>query len=204
LDSLHCISIVAKNYIINYIVSIKSLITRLLKMKESTKAVMGQPKKYKPEYAQELIKYFSIPAYQESPSADGTDKKYLPNVFPTFERFSANIMVTQKTMTNWYNAKYPEDYEDQKLALTPKYPEWREAYDIAKSLQAANLTEGGMTGAYVSSFANKAAVNLIQWRDKQEIELKADIKSDVKSITREMSNEEAALAYQSMCENKDD
>lgn len=164
-------------------------------MKESTKPVIGQPSKYKTEFAQQIVEYFSVEPFREIETADKTNVNFIPNKFPTFARFSANIMVSQKTMHNWYNAIFPEDYEDKELALTHCNPEWREAYDIAKSLQEANLTEGGMTGAYNSSFANKAAVNLCQWRDKQEIELKAEVKADIRKMTRDMTAEDAAIAY---------
>ena len=178
-------------------------------MKESTTATPGQPKKYKPEFAQQLIKYFTVEPYKTMATADGCNLNYLPNKFPTFARFSADIMVTQKTMHNWYNALHPEDYdgvddEGKSLALTPVLPEWREAYDIAKGLQEANLTEGAMSGAYNPTFAGKAAVNLIQWRDKQEIELKAEIKADIQAITSEMTAEDAAIAYAKLVKGDDE
>lgn len=123
----------------------------------------GRPTDYRPEYCEEIVKFFGIDPVAVVPGLDrdGNPKDILvPNRFPTFERFATNIGVTAKTLQRWAEEKE----EDGSL----KHPEFCLAYAQAKDMQGANLVEGGMGGTYAGAFTVIAAKNFLGWRDKQD------------------------------------
>ena len=140
-------------------------------------------------------------AYTTRDSSDATSVNFIPNKFPTLARFAADIGVGQKTLSNWYRAVHPETHPN---AGELAYPEWRTAYEACKSKQESLLIEGTMCGAYNAAFASKVAVNLMQWKDKVDIELKAEIKADIQSITADMTAEDAAIAYAKLLKADDE
>ena len=153
----------------------------------------GRPTKYKPEFCQQMIDYFSISPYEESKDNQGKSV-FKPNKFPTLERFAAShLKVTTVTLHNWATEK---DSEGE-----PVRADFFEVYNMCRAMQSANLQEGAMSGAYQASFAGKAATNILNWRDKQEVDVKADIKTDIKQIQSDMTAEEAARYYQDMLKN---
>lgn len=123
----------------------------------------GQPTKYKPEYCQQLIDYFSIEPLeiireQETIGTDG-DKyisRRLPQRFPWFEGFARKIGVHRNTLKNWCN----------------EYPEFAEAYETAKDLQREFLVDIGLSGATSASFAIFTMKNVCGWRDERDLKLK--------------------------------
>ena len=157
--------------------------------------------KYENEYPQKLFEYFTQHgAYREIENSDKTNINLVPNKFPTIERFALMIGVTSRTLRNWRDAIYLDDHPQ---AGEYKYPEWRNAFDAAQDAQMAMMNEGAFSGAYNAAWAAKFATNIMGWKDKQEVELKANIKSDVRQISKDMSAEDAALAYQEMCKGND-
>ena len=125
----------------------------------------GRPTDYRPEYCEEIIKFFSIDPAVAVPGVDrdGNPRDIMvPNRFPTFERFATNIGVTSRTLQNW------SEETDERGNLV--HPEFFRAYAQAKDLQGANLVEGGMGGTYSGPFTVLAAKNLMTWRDKQDLE----------------------------------
>ena len=123
----------------------------------------GQPTKYKPEYCQQLIDYFSIEPLgdireQETIGAEGSKyvSRRLPQRFPWFEGFARKIGVHRNTLKNWCN----------------EHPEFAEAYETAKDLQREFLVDIGLSGATSASFAIFTMKNVCGWRDERDLKLK--------------------------------
>lgn len=123
----------------------------------------GQPTKYKPEYCQQLIDYFSIEPLeiireQEITGTDGGKyvSRRLPQRFPWFEGFARKIGVHRNTLKNW----------------CAEHPEFAEAYETAKDLQREFLVDIGLSGATSASFAIFTMKNVCGWRDERDLKLK--------------------------------
>lgn len=123
----------------------------------------GQPTKYKPEYCQQLIDYFSIEplkivAEQKIIGPEGGKyvSRRLPQRFPWFEGFARKIGVHRNTLKNWCN----------------EHPEFAEAYETAKDLQREFLVDIGLSGATSASFAIFTMKNVCGWRDERDLKLK--------------------------------
>lgn len=123
----------------------------------------GQPTKYKPEYCQQLIDYFSIEPLeiireQEITGTEG-DKyvsRRLPQRFPWFEGFARKIGVHRNTLKNW----------------CAEHPEFAEAYDTAKDLQREFIVDVALSGAAPPSFAIFTMKNVCGWRDERDLKLR--------------------------------
>ena len=123
----------------------------------------GQPTKYKPEYCQQLIDYFSIEPLevireQEITGTEGGKyvSRRLPQRFPWFEGFARKIGVHRNTLKNWCN----------------EHPEFAEAYETAKDLQREFLVDIGLSGATSASFAIFTMKNVCGWRDERDLKLR--------------------------------
>ena len=123
----------------------------------------GQPTKYKSEYCQQLIDYFSIEPLEiirEQEITDTEGGKYisrrLPQRFPWFEGFARKIGVHRNTLKNWCT----------------EHPEFAEAYETAKDLQREFLVDIGLSGATSASFAIFTMKNVCGWRDERDLKLK--------------------------------
>jgi hypothetical protein len=123
----------------------------------------GQPTKYKPEYCQQLIDYFSIEPLevireQEIIGTEGGKyvSRRLPQRFPWFEGFARKIGVHRNTLKNWCN----------------EHPEFAEAYETAKDLQREFLVDIGLSGATSASFAIFTMKNVCGWRDERDLKLR--------------------------------
>lgn len=130
----------------------------------------GQPTKYKPEYCQQLIDYFSIEPLEiirEQEITDTEGGKYisrrLPQRFPWFEGFARKIGVHRNTLKNW----------------CAEHPEFAEAYETAKDLQREFLVDIGLSGATSASFAIFTMKNVCDWRDERDLKLKKAKEGDI-------------------------
>jgi len=123
--------------------------------KKSRKGVGGRPTKYKPEYCQKIIDYFSIDV-EEYKSGE---KKY-----PTFIDFAHSINVSDESMNRWKE----------------KYPEFRGAYKKAKKLLESFFIQAGMQGAVNTTFAIFYSKNCLGWKDKQEIDQSVNLAGSLK------------------------
>ena len=126
----------------------------------------GRPPKFKDEFADMLLAFFSQPPTKEITIRDKSGNEtvqILPNTFPTLARFATNIGVTRETLHDWATAKNPDGLY--------KHPIFSYAYKKAKDLQEANLVEGTISGAYNSTFAIFTAKNVLGWRDKVDQEI---------------------------------
>lgn len=120
----------------------------------------GRPTKYKPEYCEEIVGYFSAKPFDEVETPYGPKK--VANPMPTFHKFAQFIGVNEDTVVEWVKA------EDKDGNL--KYPEFSAAYKRAKELQKWFLIENGLNGVYNATFAIFTAKNITDMRDKTEID----------------------------------
>lgn len=123
----------------------------------------GQPTKYKPEYCQQLIDYFSIEplkivAEQKIIGTEGGKyvSRRLPQRFPWFEGFARKIGVHRNTLKNW----------------CAEHPEFAEAYETAKDLQREFIVDVALSGAAPPSFAIFTMKNVCGWRDERDLKLR--------------------------------
>ncbi len=107
-----------------------------------------RPTKYRPEYCQMIIDFFSVDSYKTHVDEERNDTG-LPAKFPTVERFADSIGVVTNTVYNW----------------SKKHPEFLHSLKRAINLQKTVLIEGSMAGLYQSPFNIFAAKNLIGWTD---------------------------------------
>ena len=126
---------------------------------------IGRPTRYKPEYCQEIIKFFDIEPHFETPVVitykDGTTKeevKFIPSDLPLLSAFANKLKTHRSTIFRW----------------AKKHKEFRNALKRAKDCQREILITNGLKGLYSTSFAIFTAKNLIGWRDKTEVSGDAD------------------------------
>ena len=119
----------------------------------------GRPSKYKEEYIQKMLDFFSISPYEEvvvkKVSKKGDlfeEKQYIGCDFPTFSKFAVEIGVSRDTLSEWNN----------------KHEEFSVAYKKCKELQRNILIVNGLKGYYNTAFACFTAKNVTDMRDKQE------------------------------------
>ena len=131
--------------------------------KQTEQPEPGQPTKYKSEYCQQLIDYFSIEPLeiireQEIIGSEGGKyiSRRLPQRFPWFEGFARKIGVHRNTLKNW----------------CAEHPEFAEAYDTAKDLQREFIVDVALSGAAPPSFAIFTMKNVCGWRDERDLKLK--------------------------------
>lgn len=132
----------------------------------------GRPTDYKPEYAQQLLEFFSKDQFTKrvvkSESTFGkngqkTEYMILAEDLPTFQGFAKKIGVAYFTLRTWAEDKL-EDGE------TPRHPEFSEAYARAQDMQHEMLVVLGLNGLYNPVFAKFIAQNYTEMRDKQAID----------------------------------
>lgn len=93
--------------------------------------VYGKPKTYRKEYCQSIVEYFRAADSWEINYDLKQSGKVLPkSKLPTFERYAADLGISIPTLYLWRTT----------------YPEFAEAYAIAKDLQKAFLMELGAAG----------------------------------------------------------
>jgi len=113
------------------------------KKKLVKKKPVGRPTKYKPEYCQAIIDYFNIPTH----NIDGK-----PNTPPYIFRFCLSIGISKECLHDW----------------VAKYPEFSDAYRIAKEMQKELMVNNALTGDYNAAFAWRAMMNMHDWREKSD------------------------------------
>ena len=114
----------------------------------------GRPSKYKPEYCDQIIAFFSVAPNRKEVmevstsqgvsakggTSDFRKEKYVlvPNDPPFFEDFATSIGVSDDTIVNW----------------AKKYPEFLAAYNKSKFLQKRFLIINGLAGCYPPAGCN--------------------------------------------------
>lgn len=125
-------------------------------MSEETKP--GRPSKYKHEYCEQLIEYFSVEPYREVLKKIVTkqgDVIEVPeneaNDMPTLAGFAISIGVHRDTLLEW----------------SKEYPEFSGAYKRAIDFQENFLVTNGNKGLINPAFGIFTAKNILKWKDKQ-------------------------------------
>jgi hypothetical protein len=126
------------------------------------KSNAGAPTKYKEEYCQGIIDYFTVQpqqvVYKKSYFADGTLKSEepvtLPAQLPTFQGYADTIGVHIDTLNEWCKI----------------HEEFSESYARAKQLQEKIWLVNGMSNLYNSQFAQFFGKNCLGYKDKTEVE----------------------------------
>ena len=107
---------------------------------------IGRPTKYRPEFCQQIIEFFTLDPYTLFLDEKGNPTG-LPPKFPTFERFAYSIGIVKQTLYDW----------------SKKHAEFMDAIKKAKELQKTFLIESSMAGIYDTAFSIFAAKNLMNW-----------------------------------------
>ena len=132
---------------------------------------LGRPSKYKPEYCQKIIEYFTQDLYTERVKSRITSKsgsvcenlELLPNAPKWFGSFAYSIGTTQVTLRSW----------------TKTQPEFLSAFTRAKELQHEHIRSLGNMGLFNSNFATFTMKNISDWRDKKDLELSGKVDSQI-------------------------
>jgi hypothetical protein len=112
----------------------------------------GAPTKYKPEYCQEIVAFFDKEPTTQEKAETGLV------IFPTFERFAANINVHISTLEEWVKV----------------YEEFSLSYKKCKEMQKAFLIQAGLNGLYAPAAFCFVAKNCTDMRDQTDVKLKVE------------------------------
>lgn len=123
--------------------------------KEIKKRPAHRPSLYDEKYIDEMLEYFSIEPYEISP----TGKRQATDI-PTFAGFCSKIGIHRETLLNW----------------TEVHEKFFDAYKKCKDLQEQWLAVNGNAGLINPAFAIFTAKNILNWRDKKEIEVSGSVK----------------------------
>lgn len=122
----------------------------------------GRPTKYKEEYCQKIIKFFSRDhtkvLIDTVTYKNGTIKEVereVANTLPTFERFAFEIGVNRDTLREWRD----------------RHKMFSASYKRAKGLQKDMIIDLGLRGLYNATFSIFTAKNVTDMRDKGEIDV---------------------------------
>lgn len=132
----------------------------------------GRPTKYKPEYCQQIIDYFSNnDAYEIlEHESDETRRKAFLNRPITIYGFAQKIGVDVDTVANWANARDENGKLDN--------PDFFGAYKAAMTMQAAMILEGSIAGVYNPAISALILKNNHGYRDVQVKETEVYISKD--------------------------
>jgi len=124
----------------------------------------GRPTKYKPEYCQGILEFFSKPPYEKIPQEYG--EKLVPNPLPFFSDFAYKIGVDDETLANWCK----------------KFPKFLGAYKRCKELQKQFLITNGLAGLYPTGSFCFTAKNITDMRDQQDLKHSGDMNVNINII----------------------
>lgn len=125
----------------------------------------GRPTKYKPEYADELVKFFSASkktqyikkekTVRKSNGTEEVEREYgwMAEDLPTFAKFARQLKVNGDTIVEWAKV----------------HPEFSAAYNEAKDLQKEFLVDNGLQGLYPPASFIFTAKNITDMKDRQEV-----------------------------------
>jgi len=159
----------------------------------------GRPTKYKEEYADQLLDYFSAftqeiyvdreyydikgksreDTINRTPVDEDGYKRHLvrkethkliSSKFPTIERFAFMLNVSRVTLHEWANAVYDEKYKIVKDRGKLKYPKFSYAQGVSCIHLHPQEIEWAMDWTFNSQFAIFLAKNRFGYKDKTEVE----------------------------------
>jgi hypothetical protein len=115
----------------------------------------GRPTKYRQEYCQAIVTYFSNPESWEINEDFKGSKKPIPrSKLPTFERFAAGIGVSTRALEDWRD----------------KHEEFGDAYRIASGLQKSFLMELSAAGLGTGAVALMLQINHKMRIEKEDLD----------------------------------
>lgn len=145
----------------------------------------GAPTKYRPEYVEQMIKYFNVSISTEVATDSGV--KMVATELPTLAGFCCELEICRDTLNAWLNAT---NEDGSKL-----WPEFSVAYRRSKEYQQKILVANTLNGKYNAQFAKFVAQNLLEWRESKDVVISGNAEKPLQIITKEMSAEEAAQIY---------
>ena len=127
----------------------------------------GRPSKYKPEYCQEIIKYFDVPFFEDKLVSTTTGKndfskdEYKEIATPPrfLSAFARSIGVNTDSLHEW--AKVHKDFS---VALK-----------CAKEIQHEHFVTCGLKGLFNASAYIFSMKNMHDWRDQTEVKHSGEI-----------------------------
>ena len=131
--------------------------------KKKAKGAGGRPSKYKPEYCEDIVEYFSIDPvaervestrYDKDGNVSGETLKETGPILPTFTRYALKIGVCDDTLLNW----------------SKEFPEFLVAYRRCEKLQEDVWRINALKGTYNAAFSIFLGKNVFGYKDKTEIE----------------------------------
>lgn len=142
------------------------------------KNVGGRPTKYRKEFRDQLIQFFSGDKYSEFckkriTKRDGTVEEEFEAIAadtPFLEAFARELGVSSRTLHRWATERYPDDYANEKKRGKTKHPGFCLAYNTAKQLQKEFLIDNGLKGHYPPASFIFVAKNITDMRDKAELD----------------------------------
>ena len=114
----------------------------------------GYASKYREEYCEQIVEYFLNPPREKYIDDEGNEKEGA-QVYPTFERFAANIGVVANTLELWGKT----------------HERFAAAYAYAKNLQRSILIAKGLSGEYNPTFAKFIATTTHGMVDKSAVDV---------------------------------
>lgn len=120
----------------------------------------GRPTKYRPEFAAEILAYFDKEPYTEVdvPQPSGLVKRQrMATDPPMLAGFARSIGASLRTINRWAVELNSEG--------KPRYPDFADAYAVARELQEALIARGGLLGLYDTRIAPFILKNLHAWQD---------------------------------------
>lgn len=170
--------------------------------KTKQKRPMGRPTKYKPEYCEMMLAFFSTPSTEKfvtkrivretvSPKGQLTkiaheEYKLIPTAFPFLRGFAMKIGVQYETLWHWINdtkkVPGPEGIGEVEVRI---HPEFFNIYKICKYLQKQRLVELGLSGVSPPSAYIFTAKNLTDMRDEQHLKTTDKKETEVIDLSKE-------------------
>ena len=126
-------------------------------------AIQGRPTKYRPEYCEEMIEFFSVKPTEERYKSKVLEDNKVEKItyegggvdFPTFTRFAQKIGVCDDTLTEWANV----------------HTDFSVATKRCKKFQEDIWLINALNGNYSSQFSIFLGKNVFGYKDKQELDV---------------------------------
>ena len=126
---------------------------------------VGRPTDYKKEYCEDIVKFFNVEPYFETP-VTYQDKKgnitskvvFIAANLPTLAGFAKKIGVSRDTLNEWEHV----------------HPEFSDAIKKGKACQESILITNALRGDYNPAFSIFFAKNNMGWTDKTDFTTKGD------------------------------
>lgn len=146
------------------------------KVSEAVKRFRGRPKTYPEDFPDRLIDYFAAPLRTKKITQQATASGKIVEVETeefrdpaTVEGFCASQMISKETFYRWVR----------------EYPEFSNAFDACKQMQADMLIIGSMKGEYASSISKLVLANCTDYRESKEVEHTGEVKLNYTAKSKE-------------------